>query len=145
VSGGSGVFTFVWGDGPTTEDRTGLFAGSYTVTITNPTDTAVPSDARYDGVSLLDDLPAEMEWVPGSGRLYIDNWPVPAEDLPRVQASARSVRFGPFVLMAQQTRRARSSRDEFLRLWKRFDHMRTRRPLKRALKSCVDCPPTKTG
>lgn len=34
-SGGVGPYTFAWNDGPTTEDRTGLTAGTYTVTITD--------------------------------------------------------------------------------------------------------------
>ena len=34
-SGGVGPYTFAWSDGPTTEDRTGLTAGTYTVTITD--------------------------------------------------------------------------------------------------------------
>ena len=34
-SGGTGPYTFNWGGGPTTEDRTGLTAGTYTVTITD--------------------------------------------------------------------------------------------------------------
>lgn len=33
ITGGSGTRTYVWGDGPTTEDRTGLSAGTYTVTV----------------------------------------------------------------------------------------------------------------
>src|SRR5205814_2446541 len=34
-SGGVGPYTFSWADGPTTEDRTGLAAGTYTVTLTD--------------------------------------------------------------------------------------------------------------
>jgi predicted heme/steroid binding protein len=40
VSGGSGSYTYAWADGPTTEDRTGLTAGTYTVTVTD-TDTSI--------------------------------------------------------------------------------------------------------
>ena len=35
VSGGDGSYTYVWADGPTTEDRTGLTAGTYMVTVTS--------------------------------------------------------------------------------------------------------------
>lgn len=35
VSGGSGSFTYSWGDGPTTPNRTGIAAGLYTLTITD--------------------------------------------------------------------------------------------------------------
>ena len=35
VSGGSGPFTFLWSNGATTEDLTGLAAGIYTVTVTD--------------------------------------------------------------------------------------------------------------
>ena len=35
VSGGTGAYTYNWGGGVTTEDRTGLAAGTYTVTVTD--------------------------------------------------------------------------------------------------------------
>jgi len=35
VTGGSGNFTFSWADGPTTQNRSGLAAGTYTVTVTD--------------------------------------------------------------------------------------------------------------
>jgi gliding motility-associated-like protein len=41
VSGGTGTYTYNWGGGITTRDRTGLAAGSYTVTITSGTETKV--------------------------------------------------------------------------------------------------------
>lgn len=34
-TGGSGSRTYAWGDGPVTQNRSGLFAGTYTVTITD--------------------------------------------------------------------------------------------------------------
>jgi hypothetical protein len=34
-SGGTGVYTYLWEDGPTTKDRAGLSAGTYTVTVTS--------------------------------------------------------------------------------------------------------------
>ncbi|HNF68954.1 MAG TPA: fibronectin type III domain-containing protein [Chitinophagales bacterium] len=37
VSGGIGSYTYLWNDGATTQDRTGLNAGSYTVTVTSGT------------------------------------------------------------------------------------------------------------
>ena len=33
--GGTGIYTFLWADGPTTEDRAGLAAGTYNVTISD--------------------------------------------------------------------------------------------------------------
>ena len=35
VSGGIGPYTYAWGDGPTTQNRTGLAAGTYAVTVTD--------------------------------------------------------------------------------------------------------------
>src|SRR6266851_5131159 len=35
VSGGMNPYTFSWNEGPTTEDRTNIAAGSYTVTVTD--------------------------------------------------------------------------------------------------------------
>ena len=46
-------------------------------------------------------------------------------------------------LAAQAARRERAARETFAKLWKRFDRKRTRRALATALKSCLDCPPTK--
>ncbi|MFK8057423.1 MAG: gliding motility-associated C-terminal domain-containing protein, partial [Saprospiraceae bacterium] len=44
VTGGDGMnYTFSWADGPTTEDRTGLAAGTYTVTVTSCTETNTKS------------------------------------------------------------------------------------------------------
>lgn len=34
-AGGIGIYTYAWSDGPTTQDRSGLAAGSYTVTVTS--------------------------------------------------------------------------------------------------------------
>ncbi|MFN4253893.1 MAG: MopE-related protein [Saprospiraceae bacterium] len=35
VSGGTAPYTYLWNDGPTTEDRTGLAPGTYTMTVTD--------------------------------------------------------------------------------------------------------------
>lgn len=43
VTGSSGAVTYLWSDGSTSEDRTGLSAGSYSVTVTNGTCTAQTS------------------------------------------------------------------------------------------------------
>ena len=36
-TGGTGSYTYLWGDGATTKDRSGLIAGTYTVTVTSGT------------------------------------------------------------------------------------------------------------
>jgi hypothetical protein len=41
VSGGAGSYTYNWGGGITTQNRTGLFAGTYTVTVTDATGCSV--------------------------------------------------------------------------------------------------------
>src|SRR5690348_653461 len=53
VSGGVPPYTFVWGDGPTTQERTGLSAGTYSVTVTDAisaqaTDQATIISTGYD-------------------------------------------------------------------------------------------------
>lgn len=50
VSGGTPSYTFAWSDGPTTQNRTGLAAGTYTVTVT---DTRGCTATRTETINLL--------------------------------------------------------------------------------------------
>jgi hypothetical protein len=53
VSGGAGGYTYLWADGATTKDRTGLSAGSYTITVTdsNGTTASKTFNLQNQGVS----------------------------------------------------------------------------------------------
>ncbi len=48
ATGGAGTYTYLWGDGATTQDRTSLSAGSYSVTVTSNTCTATGSYSVSD-------------------------------------------------------------------------------------------------
>ncbi len=57
VSGGDGTYTFMYDDGPTTQNRTGLSAGSYRVTVTSC------GGAEQTTVSVLVGEPTELRIV----------------------------------------------------------------------------------
>ncbi len=49
VTGGAGVYTFLWSNGDVTEDITGLGSGTYTVTVTDSTGCSATADATVSG------------------------------------------------------------------------------------------------
>jgi hypothetical protein len=53
VSGGSGSYSFLWDDGPTTQNRTGLAHGNYSVTVTDN----VSSEVVVLNISILQPAP----------------------------------------------------------------------------------------
>lgn len=57
VSGGSGSYSYLWDDGPTTEDRSGLGPGLYTVTIT---DDVTGEEKVIQDIEVLEPAPTEI-------------------------------------------------------------------------------------
>ncbi len=53
VTGGTTPYSFKWGDGPTTEDRSGLAAGSYSVTVTDAHGCTATTGATINQPTLL--------------------------------------------------------------------------------------------
>ena len=53
VSGGQAPYTYVWSDGPLTQDRSGLSAGNYTVTITDQFGCDVIRTILIQGIALI--------------------------------------------------------------------------------------------
>ncbi len=56
VAGGLPPYTYAWADGPTTEDRTGLAPGTYTITVTD-----AAMETEVETVTLVETLPATAE------------------------------------------------------------------------------------
>ena len=87
ITGGTGAYTYLWNSGATTEDRTGLTAGSHEVTITGNDMYAGLFRAMYDE-TLIPALPA----VPDPVFLPSDlpppaPAPVPETPAPRIEAT----------------------------------------------------------
>ncbi|PIP54295.1 MAG: hypothetical protein COX07_06095 [Bacteroidetes bacterium CG23_combo_of_CG06-09_8_20_14_all_32_9] len=59
VSGGTTPYAYVWNDGPTTPDRTGLSAGSYAVTVTD----AASCSATTAAIVLSEPTPPSISFV----------------------------------------------------------------------------------
>ena len=53
VSGGTGSYTFAWADGPTTEDRSNLGPGTYSVTVTDGNNCSKSASATINSVGEL--------------------------------------------------------------------------------------------
>ena len=56
VAGGLPPYTYAWADGPITEDRTGLAAGSYTLTVTD-----AAMETEVENFTLVETLPASAD------------------------------------------------------------------------------------
>ena len=76
VTGGAGSYTYSWSDGPTTQDRSFLNAGSYTVTVTSNGCSVVKSYTVNDvtvakptslALSSVTNCSAKLSWVAASG------------------------------------------------------------------------------
>ena len=79
-TGGSGVYTYLWDDGPTTQNRTGLPAGQYVVTIT---DTGTSETVQL-AITIVDPTIPEPEGtfidVPSMNSLHFVNDPLSVTD-----------------------------------------------------------------
>ncbi len=64
---GVGPFTYAWGDGATTEDRTGLSSGTYSVTVTSSEGCSATTTASVTGPSAPLSLSASMTNVSCNG------------------------------------------------------------------------------
>ncbi|HMC98230.1 MAG TPA: SprB repeat-containing protein, partial [Flavobacteriales bacterium] len=53
VSGGTPPYTYAWADGPTTQDRTGLVPGTYTVTVTDAVGSTDDASATVVAINTL--------------------------------------------------------------------------------------------
>ncbi|MEI2674765.1 MAG: fibronectin type III domain-containing protein [Chitinophagaceae bacterium] len=76
VTGGAGSYTYSWSDGPTTQDRSFLNAGSYTVTVTSNGCSVVKSYTVNDvtvakptslALSSVTNCSAKLSWVAAAG------------------------------------------------------------------------------
>ncbi|MFI5171964.1 MAG: fibronectin type III domain-containing protein [Chitinophagales bacterium] len=75
-SGGAGTYTYLWNDGVTTQDRTNLPAGSYSITVTSNTCTATGNYTVFDfiigkpiglAISQVTHCSEKLSWSPVNG------------------------------------------------------------------------------
>jgi hypothetical protein len=102
-SGGTGIYTYAWADGPTTQDRTGLTVGVYTVIVssggdtrtliidlTEPAELAAEYVATNETAPALDDGTIAVTASGGSGEYSIEWLDGPSTSFTRTGLAAGS-------------------------------------------------------